>query len=269
VTLPPGRRPSHPVGVTLASNLRGDFDVAAGYELIRIDPPPAGGWGGLELYVAADTPADDAIAFYRNLRAGKGDSYTFTRMATINGKRQYPSGSEPAAGATGRLRLTRRGREVTLWAAEGSAEYREVRRYDFGVADLKVVRFAAHPGDNATGVDLRITDVRIEDGPVSPDSGPVAAAPPRPFRAAGLPALLGYGLTATLSLAGVWAVVRRRRRPVARAAAPRTVTFVCAGCGKQLVVKAEWAGKKGRCVKCRREMVVPVRTPADDSEANA
>ncbi|HEY1379265.1 MAG TPA: protein kinase, partial [Gemmataceae bacterium] len=182
ITLPPGRRPSNPVGVVMGPGLRGDFDIAAGYELIRLDPPAPDGWGGFEVYIADDTPADNAIAFYRHVRAGKGDTYMYSRMKTVNGKRQYPSGFEPTAASAGRLRLTRRGGEVTLWAAEGQGEYRELQRCEFGPADLKFVRFAAHPGPKSNGVDLRITNVYIQDGPVSPataEAAAAAAAPPR------------------------------------------------------------------------------------------
>jgi hypothetical protein len=83
--------------------------------------------------------------------------------------------------------------------------------------------------------------------------------------------LLGLSLTLALLGLGAWLALRRSRRagrppapapqearptrPAATAAA--LVAFRCSGCGKDLKVRAELAGKKGRCPQCRTTQIVP------------
>jgi WD40 repeat protein len=77
-------------------------------------------------------------------------------------------------------------------------------------------------------------------------------------------------LGVSLSFAGLGLYVRRKRRtqkilphhvapdrPTESTDPPRFIIFACSGCGKTLKVKAEWAGKKGKCSRCGNESLVP------------
>jgi len=57
-------------------------------------------------------------------------------------------------------------------------------------------------------------------------------------------------------------MVRNGRRPFRRAAEPTNeptpfIAFTCSGCGKNLKVKAQLAGKSGKCPKCGQTVKVP------------
>src|SRR5205085_6242228 len=140
--------------------VRGDFDISPDYELIQLERPTTGYGLGFELFIMGDTPqppgAQPGIALQRTLRVDGKDIYLCSHNTTVDGKRRYDQKFIPAAGKTGRLRMTRRGGEVTLWAAEDGGEFRELCRYNFGPEDIKMVRSAAHPGIARNAVDLRI-----------------------------------------------------------------------------------------------------------------
>ncbi len=118
-----------------------------------------------------------------------------------------------------------------------------------------------HEGDQylpGTDHDIRVWDL----------SGTPAdqAAPPRsgnrPWLAAG--SIVGLVIATTLALLGVWLLARRRRASRGRAAAQAgppaagtLIPFACPACGHNLKVKAELAGKKGKCPKCGELVLVP------------
>ncbi len=51
--------------------------------------------------------------------------------------------------------------------------------------------------------------------------------------------------------------------------APQLVSFACPSCGKTFRVKAELAGKKGKCQKCGKPVVVPVAVPPASDQKTA
>jgi hypothetical protein len=171
------------------------------------------------------------------------------------------------------LRLTRTGREIVLWAAEGGAEYRELRRFDFGPDKVKQVRFAANPSPAQNAVDVRLTDVQVRYRPAAADT---LADPPRGPGWGWLAIAETVGLLVALACVGGWAVHRRRLggTPAAEVPAdgPTTlIAFACPACARPLKVKAALAGRKGKCPHCRGAVTVPTaagrQRPHDTSEA--
>jgi hypothetical protein len=177
VTIPAGRTPNDAIGLAIGPVVRGDFDVSCTYEIIQIEKPTSG-WGvGFELFIMTQTPTMEAFALERMLRADGSDVYLCSRNTTVNGKREYHVKHVPAAGTTGRLRLSRTGREITAWAAEGDGVYREFGRYDLGSENLAMVRFGANPGVAKNAVDVRIADVKVHFDPAT--AGAMAGFTPK------------------------------------------------------------------------------------------
>src|SRR5581483_294014 len=118
------------------------------YEILEVGHPVTGHGVAVDLYVATDTPRDDVAGIARATRAGEEEVYACARISTDDqGQRTFQHQFPPAAGKSGRLRLTRQRREVTYWAAEGEAgEFKELCRYDLGPEDVTAVRVAAFPG---------------------------------------------------------------------------------------------------------------------------
>ena len=80
------------------------------------------GYGvGFEVYIAADTPAQDALGFLRLTRVAEGDVYMCSRMTTTDGKRQYRQQFIQTASKAGRLRLTRQGTLAWVETAASAA----------------------------------------------------------------------------------------------------------------------------------------------------
>jgi hypothetical protein len=163
IALPTGRiqDPPHVGCVYSGGSVSGDFDISCGYEVIQIEKPTTG-WGvGFEVFIMTDTPTNEAISLERMTRANGDDVFHCSRNTSLRGKREFQTRQFPAAGSAGRLRLTRTGTEVTAWVKEPTGGYSELHRMDLGAEDLKMVRFAAHPGIANNAVDVRITDVKI------------------------------------------------------------------------------------------------------------
>ena len=97
----------------------------------------------------------------RGKRVKQGDGYYCSRNTTVDGQRKYIAKDVPGSPTVGRLRMTRTGGEVTLWAAEGTGEFQELGRFDLGPENLKLIRIGAHPGPGKNAVDLHITDVKV------------------------------------------------------------------------------------------------------------
>ncbi|HEV3116442.1 MAG TPA: protein kinase [Gemmataceae bacterium] len=78
-------------------------------------------------------------------------------------------------------------------------------------------------------------------------------------RARSLPSAPGQGQAArytAIRIAAIAKVGDENIQPQS-SEAPLWICFPCSGCGKTLKVKAEWAGKKGKCSQCGKESMVP------------
>ena len=147
-----------------------------------------------------------------------------------------------------------------LWGPGATGdEFNFVHQIEFGDEDIRNIRLSALTGRQPCDVDVRLIDLKVR----SAGSATTEARTNRWLVAAAV--LMGVGLFVTL---GVWlsnsrggtvapTLTTANDEPTVAAVVPEFITFACAGCGKKIVVKAEWAGKKGRCVHCHREMVVP------------
>jgi hypothetical protein len=270
ITLPAERGSPDRVGLELEAPIKGDFEVTAGYELLRADQPSTGYGVGFELFVETATPTQEALGLYRVARVKQGNVYMVSRNGDEGGTRTHRQKYIPTTATSGRLRVTRAGRQATLWAAEGAAEdFVELCAYDLGPEDVDKLWLTAFTGHAPYAVDLRLVDLKVRSGGDlavrAADSLP-AAAPPKPGQKGWLTAagVVGLVVLSPLLLA-VWLSARRRRRtanaapdaPAKPTPPAPAVSFPCPACGKPLKVKAALAGKKFRCPHCGEAVPAP------------
>jgi hypothetical protein len=164
------------VGIATRFAIQGDFEITVGYEILEAERPVTGSGVGLELYLDSDTPAQHALAFHRIVRPKEGQVYFCDHKLTDeDGKRVTRREQFPAADKSGRLRLTRVGKQVTFASAEGQGEFRELCQHEFA-DEVKCLHVRAFHGKSQKAVNLRIADLRIR----APESPEVAGAQNRP-----------------------------------------------------------------------------------------
>jgi WD40 repeat protein len=163
ITLPANRKRTDMVGVSMDCDVKGNFEITVGYDLLRANQPMKGHGVGLELYITTATQRPEGLGFYRMARVKEGDVYLSTRMTTSkDGAKQYKHEVSPTSSRSGQLRLTRDGENVAFWVAEGPmGAFRKLFVNHVGPEDLKSIRIAAFPGWEPNVVDLRIKDLRI------------------------------------------------------------------------------------------------------------
>jgi len=259
ITLPAEQKKPAAVGLMARFPIKGNFEITTAYEIVQAHRPTAGFGAGFEVYLKTNTPTREAIAFYRIVRPSGDDVYACSRMTTnTEGRRVGLGGLNlgdfPAAGNSGQLRITRIGAEAILSAAENPAgEFRELYRFDLGTEDVMQCWLAAHPGNAANPVDLRVHDFRVRV--LDADR----AEPPAPWSPVALLTLLAVLAGSGLIIGGLW-VHRWRARVVTNLPTAQQETphrFQCPGCGKNLKAKVELAGKKVKCPQCGTAVLVP------------
>jgi hypothetical protein len=204
--VPAGRKVRDPhVGIAMGAGIHGDFDLSCGYEVIAFERPTTGWGNGFEMFIMTDAPDGDAYCLERMVRMEGNDVYWTSHNTGPKNARRYKTAVIPAAGTTGRLRVTRTGRTVTAWVAEGTDDYRAIGQADLGPEDVKMLRFGAHPGVGNNAVDVRITDVKVSYKP----STAVAPTASSPQKKDWLPHAEIIGLEITLALVIIWGIARR------------------------------------------------------------
>jgi len=209
---------STPVGLVTSFRIKGDFEITLGYDILRADRPKLGYGVGVELYLAIDTPAEDALGLYRFNRTLEGDVYQCSHMKyTPERKRDNRVlARKKTAAKSGQLRVQRVGTLATFFTAEGeSSDFQRLQQVEVGVEDVKGVYLRAFPGKSHQIVDIRFKDFRIRS-PEAATKPPVALPPPgtapapEPAVAGGKTLwILGGLLAAGLILGGFWVWWRR------------------------------------------------------------
>jgi hypothetical protein len=251
--------------------LRGDFEITLVYELLAV-PVPGPQWGaGAVLEADFDTPESPRVRLTRTQKTG-GATFGSTYYAhDSDGKEtghglQYPRANEKVR--TGRLRLARTGTGLAFQVDEGGAGFRTIATKEVGGADVVSVRAMVATGAKPLPLDLRYSNLELRWAPSTRIAPPPVAAPRR--TRGWLWAGVGVVMLIGLSMAGVLLFVRRRRRAdqgQPREASPTTsapavppqapIAFPCPACRRKLKVKAEQAGKRGKCPHCSAAVEVP------------
>jgi DNA-directed RNA polymerase subunit RPC12/RpoP len=259
-------------GLEMTTPLHGDFEITAGYELLRYARPTEGFGVGFELFAQTVHKPQLGMGVYRVARVEQGEVYLVSRSyLEPDGTPNWAQENVPTNARAGRLRLSRTGTEVTALAAEGNdGPFQELQRYDLGPDDITALWLMAYTGHCGYPDDLRITFLKIRAGvPIpsppraeatAPGGDPSSWARSRLWR----PLAVLLGLTAVAAC--VWWFARRgRARPCPPAAGKATVSWVCAACGKNLRAGTALAGKKVRCPHCGQAVLVPATAAGGDA----
>ena len=148
--------------------LRGDFEITAGFEISKLDDPDAGYGVGPSLYLATNSPAEDAATVARLKRIKEGDvfsTHSATNVAQPDGKpkRQHSVKMFDTAAMTGRLRLVRAGKTLRYLVSEGGpeADFRELQQLEFTDADVTLVRVSINRNGAGTPAEMRWLDFTV------------------------------------------------------------------------------------------------------------
>ena len=91
-----------------------------------------------------------------------GDVYSLNHTDADRGPRPAPP-RLPTTDTTGKLRLVRKGHELTYLVA-GGEQFLELFKTDFGNDDLKLLRFVVQTSDGPSTVTVRLVDLRVRFG---------------------------------------------------------------------------------------------------------
>jgi Protein of unknown function (DUF1583) C domain len=162
IRLPAKREKSGPVGVSFNFEVGGDFEVTAGYQIIRADRPPSGPGAGVNLRVIIGSPMTEAAGLARYVRADDGDLYLASWQSAVAGSKPRRAAKKfPTQAKSGKLRLRRAGSTIHFLVAEGSSnEFRELYQATFA-NDACTVRLAATTGNTPCMLDVRFLDLRV------------------------------------------------------------------------------------------------------------
>jgi serine/threonine protein kinase len=277
----PGGHTNVPTGVDVPITLRGDFDLALGYELLGIGEPLPTYGAGIGLRVLFGEP-NVVTALIGRTRKPAGEQFgTYKLVKDAQGKERYQTLVETKALASfGRLRVRRIGTQLEYLVADGNSEYKWLRSVEIGREDVRLVRAYATTTDRPVLIDVRFTDLDIR----ADEIGRQAAVTPLPAHVAdsapskpGLMVVVILFLLLLFTLAsalGVWLFVRRRTPNQQRGTADRghnrpeagvpRLGFLCPACGRKLKIAPELAAKRIKCPSCGELVRVPA---AERSEA--
>jgi hypothetical protein len=209
IDLPAGAK-QHKVGVELLHRIRGDFDIALGYELLQVsDPPPEVG-AGVAVWIDFAAPLSASLTRLR--KPPRKDLFGANRITPgPDGKSKIGNIPVPAQESRGKLRLVRTGPQVVYWVKDGEADYRRVRAEEMGTEEVKSLRVYCTTGARNVAVSVRLLDLVIDadEFPGGPVQSQVSDQPILP--------ILGW-ITAALvvllaSLSLIWFLMQRRRTP--------------------------------------------------------
>jgi hypothetical protein len=208
ITLPADHVNKQPVGLALATGVRGDFEITMDFEILQVDTPTAGYGAGVSIYIASVAPTQDAATIARIVRPDGAQIYNFHHATTpADGKRQHRSEFLHTQVPFNKLRLVRTGTNLIYQFAQGDSNvFQDAHEVELGTEDLETVRFAADNGGSPTLVDVRIKAVNIK----ADEFGMPRSLPPSSNRgwwlASGLVVLVMAG-------GGYWFWLHKRQGP--------------------------------------------------------
>jgi hypothetical protein len=192
------------VGFGPRFRVSGDFSITATYSILSFSAAQNGFGIGPHIYLLTD--GDESATIARLQRVKEGHVYQAS-YATMNesGKRQHHPRFSPAAGTSGKLRITRAGDTLHFLVADDDTnEFRELRTVRFNVHDLKMVRFGVDH-DGAQGpLEVLWTNISIGADDLQGVGRVRRKVPPMWVAGGAIAAVLVGG-------GGAWWRVRRRR----------------------------------------------------------
>jgi serine/threonine protein kinase len=277
LTLPAseGKQP-HSGFMTLFA-VRGDFDATFSYEVLRADRPATGYGVGVSLYAVIDTKTNDAVSLARRVMPDGTTVFFSDRLKPTDGRTVHQYKSIPSVSPAGKVRLQRVGSTIRYLVADGTdADFVQMDEQEFGTADVADMQVGGDAGGSEAALDARLLSFAVHAAELPGLPAPTAEPAPAPAaapQAAGkgwLAAAGVLGVVLAVSFVGAALYARRRGRPARKvpeapapdgAAVPGSAAppgaFVCPGCGKKIRVRADFAGKKGKCPQCGQPVSIP------------
>ncbi len=162
--------------------LRGDFEITASFEIMKLDDPDAGYGVGPSLYIATNSPAEDAATVARLKRIKEGDVFSTHSATSIpqsegKPKREHSVKMFDTTAKAGRLRLVRKGKTLRYLVSEAGpeAEFRELKQLEFTDADVTLVRVSLNRNGAGTPAEMRWLDFAVTAKTLVGRSQPPAA----------------------------------------------------------------------------------------------
>jgi hypothetical protein len=279
LTMPAGHKGERRgAGIQTAFGVKGDFEITLNFDFLQEPTPSDIGKFATRLLmgIALDTPNFDTptaeVATLNRSLLSKGER-TFTTWMRNRDNPQGALGGRPTAGSTGRLRLVRSGEELYCAGSLGADQpFALIKKYRFGLENLKRVAITGMTGHEKAMLDVRITDFSIRADailglPASATTPAGAADAPAQSQAPAAQesktALLLIGIMIPLlGLGALAAWFFRARRgavasPTSNVSERPPISFSCSHCAKPVKASAATAGKKVKCPRCRTVLLVP------------
>jgi DNA-directed RNA polymerase subunit RPC12/RpoP len=273
LTLPAGlKRSEGHVYLSTGMALKGDFTVTVNYEILKLpEPKDAGPESGVTLLLWRGK-ADSCMTGMTRRVVEKGVpqfSAWCTWFARPGEATDHKEILAPTQAKSGRLRLQRRGGELSYYASESSdAELKLLNQLFIGEADLDDLRLLGFVGGPSASLDARFWDLRIRSrnipgDPTAPAAAEAKATPTTSHMLSWL-TVASVCLIFALLVAGLLLLLwlRRLRSVHTRMSADEPspavsyISFTCS-CGKALKTKTKQAGKKVKCPNCGVSVLVP------------
>ncbi len=161
---PEKKKGSVPVGVTYRVPIHGDFEATLTYEILKIGKPASGYGAGVNFWASMDSPGADVASLAHFIRPQGAELFvTDHGFDDSGGNRKHASVDFPTKARTGKLRLVRSGSTIIYLISNGTdAEFKELRREEFGSDPLRAVCGAADTGGAAVEVDILLVDFQIK-----------------------------------------------------------------------------------------------------------
>jgi hypothetical protein len=180
IALPAGK--SRPVtGVATTFGLRGDFDVSVRYEVLQEPGPKDAGTPntGTKISLSVKTDVAGEVAIRRKVTPKDPVFILAWRTMRQEGEARPLSrgGVFPVKEKKGRLRLERKGTEVTYYQSEGDdKEFKLLTAFSFVADDVNAVQLFGETSSTTAALEVHFTDLHIAAKAMVPK----VAAPKKP-----------------------------------------------------------------------------------------
>jgi hypothetical protein len=254
-------------GVTIPVMIKGNFDIALKYEILKEPNPNEAGFPHtrISLDMGVDRAAHVEATLSRRICQWGGPQFlTWVRRQEEGGdKSRYKE--HAAEASSGWLRMIRNGSMIAYYAAEGpEGSFTLLEQYPFSPDPIEDVRIVASTGGPQAALDVRVTDlhIRAESLRISSDTA-LGPAGGKGWSAIALAAVLL--LVAVLAAGGAARRLHLSRKPPAPAEAARSneaapdlprFSFPCSHCGKKLKAGTALSGKQVKCPACGKSVHV-------------
>lgn len=166
ITMPAGKsRP--PIGVGTKFGLKGDFDVSVSYEVFQEPEQADAGLSNTGTRISLTLKLDGAseAAIRRKITPEIPVHILAWRTIRPAGEtKQLPKGANfPVTQKTGRLRLQRKGTELSYYLAEGDdKEFKLLTTFAFVADDIQTIQLSGHATSPKAALDARFKDLHVQ-----------------------------------------------------------------------------------------------------------